>query len=105
MGLPRSNQSSSQTNLKDQKGFATVLLLTFLPVLLAGLFFLLFSQYYLKNWMQSLYICRTELLSAQEMTAKYLKRLMDLNPMAKSLRLALQMAQIQLAAAIAIENY
>src|SRR5690606_38605562 len=55
-------------------------------------------------WMESLHICRTSLLESQKKTAKHLNQLIRLNPTAKALRLALQMAQIELAVAIAAEN-
>lgn len=104
MDLQRSNFTAPQKILKQENGFAAVVFLTILPVLLAGLFFLLFSQYYLKNWMQSLHICRTELLETQASVGKDLDRLMKLNPQVKALRIALNIAYIQLAAAIAAQN-
>lgn len=94
--------SSNQSQLKNEKGFIQIFLLSLLPIVLSGILVLLFSQFFLKNWMESVHICRTELLATQKATQDHLERLMDLNPMAKSLRIALKMAQIQLAIAIAM---
>jgi hypothetical protein len=81
-----------------------MMFLSVLPVLLVGLLFLLFSQYYLKNWMQSLYICRTELLKTQNGVGDTLEKLMGLNKQALSLRTQRRLAYIELAEAIAAEN-
>ena len=54
--------------------------------------------------MQSLHICRTELLETQEKAGKTLKQLMDLNNTARSLRIALKIAEAALIAAYATEN-
>ncbi|MEZ0392042.1 MAG: hypothetical protein ACAH59_07510 [Pseudobdellovibrionaceae bacterium] len=91
--------------MSNQKGFALVFLLALLPLLISGILAILFSQYLTKNWMQSLHICRTELLKTQKTTASHLRTLMNLNTSAKALRLALQRAQIQLAIAIATKNF
>jgi hypothetical protein len=95
---------SSSSSVSNQKGFVQILMISLLPVILSGLLVILFTQFISKNWMQSLHICRTNLLSAQKKTRTHLKRLMDLNALAKSLRLALKMAQAELAFAIATEN-
>lgn len=81
-----------------------MMFLSVLPVILAGLLFLLFSQYYLKNWMQSLHICRTELLRTQASVSKTLEKLMALNKTAIALRIELIAAKAELASAIASEN-
>jgi len=104
MDLQRSNQHPPQKILRQEDGFAATVFLTILPVLLAGLFFLLFSQYYLKNWTQSLYTCRSELLDTQAAVRKNLEKLMALNPEVRALRIALNEAYVELAAAAAAEN-
>lgn len=102
--LPRSSSVSTE-NLKSQKGFVQVFLISLLPILLAGFLVILFSQYYLKNWMESVHICRVELLTSQKKTAGHLKRLMDFNPVAQALRTALVAAEIEFAVALATENF
>ena len=97
MDLQRFNCIAPPRALKTQNGFASMMFLSVLPVLLAGLLFLLFSQYYLKNWMQSLHICRTELLKTQESVGGTLEKLMGLNKEALSLRTQKRLAYIELA--------
>jgi hypothetical protein len=104
MDLRRRNFIAPQGLLKNQRGFAYVFFLSFLPLLLAGFLLILFSQFFLKNWMQSLHICRTELFTAQKRTGKKLTELINLNSMAKSLRMALAEAEAELAMATATEN-
>lgn len=101
VAIPRADSLA----LKSQGGFALVFLLAFLPLLLTGCFALLFSQFLFKNWMESLQICRTELLNSQKRTATQLEALIKLNPLAANLRTALLNARIQLAAAIASKNF
>lgn len=82
-----------------------VLALSLIPILLAAGFAFLFSSHLLKNWMQSLHICRTELLKTQSEAKESLDRLLALNKLATSLRLQLQFARIQRLAALASHNY
>jgi hypothetical protein len=104
LDLSGQSPDSIQAQLNNQKGFVQVLFVSLLPVLLTGFLFVLFSQFILKNWMESLHICRTELLSAQKRTSVPLSTLMKLNNLAKALRIALRTAQIELAIGIATEN-
>lgn len=104
MDLQGPDQLTPPKILRRQDGFAATVFLTILPVILAGLFFLLFSQYFKKNWMQSLYICRSELLQTQTATGQHLKKLMALNAQARFLRVALNFAYAELAAGYATEN-
>jgi hypothetical protein len=95
--IQRSGQLAS--SIANDKGFALVFLISLLPILLAAGLFLLFSQYLVQNWMQSLHICRTELLSTQKRAAQDLSTLMSLNSVAQGLRIALTAAKVELAAA------
>jgi hypothetical protein len=104
MDLRRSDQLAFTKGFRGQTGFASIAFLAVLPALLAGLLFFLYSQYFLKNWMQSLYTCRTELLETQSRASRELQSLMALNPEAIRLRFELHMAEVELAAAIATEN-
>jgi len=105
LGLQRPNSSPLQNSLKNQRGFAQAFFISLLPILLAGFLVILFSQFFLKNWMQSLHTCRVELLTSQQKTKRHLKQLMDLNTLAKSLRLALMAARARLAVATASQNW
>ncbi len=104
MDFSKINRSTTELKL-NQKGFTTVLFLSFIPILVTLILAMVFSHFLTKNWMQSLHICRTELLATQDQVSKSLKMLMDLNPQVKVLRAALIQAYIELAAAIASENY
>lgn len=96
--------NSAPPSLASERGFAQTFFISLLPILLAGFLVVLFSQFFLKNWMQSLHICRTELLHSQKKASIPLKNLLELNKLAKSLRIALAMAKAQLALAIATKN-
>lgn len=103
--LPRSNCSSHSAKINSNEGFASILMLTALPVLLAALMFFAYSSFLVKNWMQSLHICRSGLIQTQKEVAVDLEALLRLNPLAQTLRLRLKMAYIKLAAAIASQNW
>ncbi len=97
--------SGSAIEIKNQRGFALVFLLSILPIILAAGFFLLFSQYLTQNWMQSLHTCRTELLNTQRKASQTLSQLMELNKLVKTLRISLIAAEAELVAALATEDY
>lgn len=97
VGLQRSNSSSPQRQLKNEKGFAYLLLISLLPVILSAGFFLLFSQFLQKNWMQALHTCRAELLQTQKRTGQHLDHLLKLNWQVKALRASMIKAQAELA--------
>lgn len=99
------DQASTDSKLKSESGFSTTLMVSLLPVLLAGFMFFLLSGFLVKNWMQSLHICRVNLMETQKKVSIDLKNLMDLNTLAKSLRLQLRQAHIKLVLAIAQENW
>ncbi len=103
--LSGSNCSSHSAKLNSNKGFASILMLTALPVLLAALMFFAYSSFLVKNWMQSLHICRSGLIQTQKEVALDLEALLRLNPVAQTLRLRLKMAYVKLAAAIASQNW
>lgn len=71
---------------------------------MAGLLLVLLSQFFLKNWMQSLHICRTELLSTQRKAGAKLQELMGLNSTAERLRVELAEAQERRREAMASRN-
>ena len=90
--------------VNGQKGFAYVMMLSLIPLLLSGFLFLLFSQFLLQNWMKSLSLCRTELLLTQKEVGAQLQKLMGLNPIAKTLRARMKIAQLHLAMALQSGN-
>jgi len=85
--------------MKSPEGFATLLLLSLLPVILAGglLVFSAFSIF--KTDLGTLNLCRARQLEIQNKVAKKLERLLKLNPQALKLRLAEARAQKALALA------
>lgn len=95
----RSNCDPTPT-LNSQSGYALILFITLLPVIMASLTFLFCSQYLTKNWSQSFHICRSELFKVQTSVAQNLEQLLKLNSQAKSLRVALGLAQAKLAFAM-----
>jgi len=99
-----SDFNSRSVLIRSQGGFALTLLISMLPLILSALFFFLFTSFLVKNWMQSAHICRSTLLETQNQVGKELDKLMSQNLPAKSLRLRLAAAKIELAAAIASEN-
>jgi hypothetical protein len=94
--LQRLGRTSSQSRLSNQQGFAKVLLIALLPILLAGIFTVLYAQFYTTAWMRSLHTCRVELLKTQEKTKKDLDTLLKMNPLVRAYRLALLKAQAEL---------
>lgn len=85
--------------MKGPEGFATLLLLSLLPVILAGglLVFSAFSIF--KTDLGTLNLCRARQLETQNKAAKKMERLLKLNPQALKLRLAEARARKALALA------
>ncbi len=104
MELQRPDSTSPQRILEGQKGFALLFLLSFLPVVVAGILILYFSQLLTSNWMQASHICRTELLKVQKVAGSRISELLKLNPQARLLRRLKTQAQLELATAIALQN-
>lgn len=105
MDTAKISRFSTYRPLRNEEGFALVLFLGLLPIIISAMLILLFSQYLVKNWMESMHICRTELLATQKRTSLPLRSLMALNPQVKLLRIAMIQAQAELAAALASQNY
>lgn len=90
--------------MKSQKGFATILLISILPAVLAGGFFLFTGFSFFKSDLGTLNTCRVLQLETQNKVAKNLTKLLRLNPTALRLRLSQIRAQKALAAAISAGN-
>jgi hypothetical protein len=86
--------------MRTQKGFATILLISILPLVLAGglAFFSAFS--FLKSDMSILNVCRAKQLQVQNKVGESLGKLLKLNPRALKLRLAQARAEKTLAVAL-----
>ena len=89
----------------NQKGLSTVLMLSFLPILLSIV--LLFMAIFLvfKFRSQTQYICQTQLLKLQNQNEKTIQELFRLNPKATKLRLQLISQQAKLFIAVANLNF
>lgn len=90
--------------MKSEKGFATILLLTLAPVLVAGGLVVLFCFSFLKSDMAVLNICRAEQLQVQNQVGKTLTKLLALNPKARKLRASEKLARTKLQWALSIGN-
>jgi hypothetical protein len=86
--------------MKSQKGFAIILLISILPLVLAGGLFFFSAFGFLKSDLSTLNICRAKQLEIQSKAGKNLGKLLKLNPRALSLRLAQVHAERALVAAI-----
>jgi hypothetical protein len=104
MDLSRQFKNSNHRRLKNQNGFVAVLALSFLPLLISGGLALLISFFLTQNWMQSLHICRTELLKTQASVGLDIEKLKSLNLRARTLRALLTTTKVSLAAAVAAVN-
>lgn len=94
----------ARVNKKSESGFAVVSFVATLPLLLLLITFLLFNHFLIRNWSESLHICRTELLSTQKQAIVPLKSLLLLNHPIKILRIKKIQAQASLALALAAQN-
>ncbi len=92
------------TKIKNQKGFATILLMSLLPVLLTLICFSWFFLSIRQVKSESAHICRATLLNGQKKAAAPLRILLALNKKAVSLEIQLQKANLRLKLAIASQN-
>ncbi|MGZ3770515.1 MAG: hypothetical protein ACXVCP_10300 [Bdellovibrio sp.] len=88
----------------NEKGFALVICIALLPVVIAGLL-LSFSTFgFLQNDLALKYQCRTDGLESQKKIAPLLTNLLALNSLSRTLKFQYLAAVAELAAAIASEN-
>ena len=92
-------------HLRNEKGFALILILSVLPILIGAGFAVLFTMNYMQMNAHHLYICRTESLKTQNQVGKNLETLLKLNPVARELRVEKIAADVAVAAAIAAYGY
>jgi hypothetical protein len=90
--------------MKSKKGFATVLLLSLLPVILAAGLALFFTFNFLKSDLAVLNVCRAKELEVQSKVGRNLTKLLTLNPRALTLRLEEARAEKALASAVESGN-
>src|ERR1044072_819284 len=100
MAFPRPNHFASQ-RLKTQKGFALVLTLALMPLLMAALIAYLLLNTSLQTWMETSHICRKELLKTQDTAAAGLEKLLAMNSSVKLIRSQILVTEIAIAAAVA----
>lgn len=86
--------------MKSENGFASILLLAILPLILAGGLALFAFFAFIKLDLATLNICRAKQLEVQNKVAKNLERLLRLNSQALRLRFAQAHAEKVLAAAL-----
>ncbi len=86
--------------MKSQNGFAIILLISILPLVLAGGLTLFFAFGFLKSDLSTLNVCRAKQLEIQNKAGKNLSNLIKLNPKALRLRLAQVRAERALVAAM-----
>lgn len=90
--------------MRNEKGFALIAFLGFLPLLLTGVLCLYVFIGLLEDRTAAQQTCRRNLLSGLEKAGVSIKALMDLNPVAASLSAANSVATASLAAAVATGN-
>lgn len=90
--------------MKNQQGFAAILILALLPALISGFFMVAAMLGFLQLDLAMKHSCRQEGLSTQERVLPHLKKLLSLNPKSIKLKTQWMIAQAQLAAALASGN-
>lgn len=90
--------------MKNQKGFALVILLAFLPVLISAFFLVFTFNGFVEKDLKLKHICRSEGIAGQTKVAPLLSQLLRLNPPALLLKAQFEKAQLELQVAIASEN-
>lgn len=89
----------------NHRGFATISLLLFLPVLVLMIFTFGFSGYLIQHKTKIRSTCLTEGRKIQEALANNEESILRLNPIAQALRLRLKLAYAELLAATAAANH
>jgi hypothetical protein len=90
--------------MKSSEGFATVLLLSLLPLILAAGIALFFTFGFLKSDLAVLNVCRAKELELQNKAGRNLAKLLKLNPRALNLRIEEARAEKALASAVESGN-
>jgi hypothetical protein len=87
--------------LKNKKGFAMILILALLPVLVGGMLAVLFVINFIQLNAHHQYLCRSNHLKTQGQVIPLLESLLKLNPLSRKLRIELLAAEAHLAAVTA----
>lgn len=90
--------------INSEKGFATILLMSLFPLLLAGGLAVFCTFGFLKSDLATLNLCRASQLEVQNKVGRNLTKLLKMNPQALRLRIAQAKAEKALAAAIESGN-
>lgn len=91
--------------LKNEKGFAVAMIMALLPVFIVGLIVMFSVVNATQTDLAVKHMCRKEGLSAQKRVAPLLSTLLNLNPLAQSLKMQLLAAEAALAVAVAQQNW
>ncbi|XGC80342.1 hypothetical protein ACES2L_13500 [Bdellovibrio bacteriovorus] len=92
-------------SLKNQKGFALVLMTALLPVLLAAFFVIFAISGFIDKDLSIKHQCRKGGIEGQRQVGKLLTSLLNLNPKAQKLKIELERTKEQVAAALEALNY
>jgi hypothetical protein len=90
--------------MKDERGFALILFVALLPLMLAGGACLFMMMGLLEDRFSRQNMCRRHLLTGLEKSGITMKEVLALNPTARSLRIQIAATNLALAAAIASGN-
>lgn len=90
--------------MKSEKGFATLLFLSLIPLLMAGGLAAFFAFAFMKADVATLNVCRAGQLVIQDKVGRDLERLLKMNPKALKLRAEQRIAEIKLKLAVAGAN-
>ncbi|MFV8257508.1 hypothetical protein ACNQKP_06875 [Bdellovibrio bacteriovorus] len=90
--------------MHNQQGFAAILILALLPILVSGLLLVAAMMGFLQLDLAMKHTCRSEGLRTQDNVRPHLEKLLSLNPRALKLKAQWITAQVQLKAAYAAKN-
>lgn len=96
----RNFSAARQPNLKNEEGFALVLLLSLLPMIVSGMFCILALSWFFCEKEKIQMTCERKNLAAQNELIDGANRLIALNPRVEALVLEKRMAEIEVAASV-----
>lgn len=104
MEIQGRHRTSAQI-LKTQHGFALVLMLALMPLIMSAMIAYLLLNTTLQTWMNSMHICRTELLETQSQVGLDLEKLMQTNDAVRTVRTQILTTQLAIVAATAAYQF
>jgi len=100
MEIQRRDRSSVEI-LKNKHGFALILMLALMPLIMSAMIAYLLLNTSLQTWMNSLHLCRTQLLETQNQVGRDLDELLQTNNLVKTVRTQIVTTQLAIVAATA----